>query len=105
MRFVVFILSVLAAPLARAEGLAIETSTHVGYGMVSRSEQGFDGVGGSLVFLDLSLPLGERVAAGLRTLAQGGRKGAAEFYRLGSGPFVSWEAFDSLYLQLTANAY
>ena len=99
-------LFVLAAGSARA--VEVSTSTHVGYGLVARSTDGFSDVGGSLAFCDISVPLltgSQGLDGGLRSLAQGGRTTGAQFYRLGSGPFLSWEAFQNLYLQLTVNAY
>lgn len=98
------LVAALAAATARAEGLDVSTSTHFGYGVISRSA-GFENVGGSLAFMDLSVPLADGLDGGLRTLAQGGKGTAAQFYRLGSGPFLSWEAFEDLFLQLTLNAF
>lgn len=102
--FLAFV-SLLALP-ARADELVVSSASHLGYGMVSRTADGtFDGTGGTLAFFDVSVPLGASVDAGLRSLAQGGKAANASFYRLGSGPFVSWEAVESLFLQLTLNGY
>lgn len=66
------------------------TTSHVGYSMTRESSTGFDRIGGSMAYFDLARRLGSSFDAGLRTLAQGGRSDALEFYRLGSGPFVGW---------------
>ncbi len=100
-----FLLLLFPAGHAAAEELIVSTSTHVGYGLVARSTEGFKNVGGSLAFFDISVPLMDKVEGGLRSLAQGGKTASAQFYRLGSGPFVSWEAFEDLFLQVTLNAY
>jgi hypothetical protein len=101
--FFVLILLLLASP-ARAED-EVSTSTHFGYGLVARSSDGFKNVGGTLAFFDVSTPLSDGLDAGLRSLAQGGRTLATQYYRLGSGPFLSWEALQDLFLQVTVNAF
>lgn len=100
-----FVLILLTALASTARAAEVSSSTHLGYGLVAQSNAGFRNVGGSLAFFDISAPVAPGIDAGLRSLAQGGRTTTAQFYRLGSGPFVSWEAFESLYLQLTLNAY
>jgi hypothetical protein len=66
------------------------TTSHMAYATTRESSTGFEKVGGTMAYFDVARRLGPSVDFGLRTLAQGARSDALEFYRLGSGPFVGW---------------
>lgn len=87
----------LLAPVAHAQEWS--TATHLGLGIVDRSTTGFEKVAGSLVFLDVARRVAPQVEVGLRTSAMGGQHGEGAYYRLGTGPLVSWKVNESLTLQ------
>lgn len=66
------------------------TSTHIAYGLNRESSTGFEKIGGSMTYIDVSHTLGSRFDIGVRTLAQGAKSASREFYRLGSGPVIGW---------------
>ena len=88
MKFLVtFFTMAIATQLSAME---IKTATHVGFSVEQDSTTGFKDVGGSMLFLDLALAATDKIDVGMRTMAQGGQAEDSEFYRTGSGPFVSW---------------
>lgn len=77
----------------------IDTATHLGYAVEKASTTGFDNVGGSICLLDIIFPYSEDVAVGMRTAAVGGQKDSGRFYRLGSGPFVSYQVMKHWFIE------
>lgn len=69
---------------------AWSTSTHMAYAVNRQSSTGFEKIGGSMTYIDISHSLSPQFDLGLRTLAQGGKTTSREFYRLGSGPVIGW---------------
>lgn len=66
------------------------TTTHMAYAVNRQSSTGFEKIGGSMTYIDVSHDISSEFDLGLRTLAQGGKAKNLEFYRLGSGPVVGW---------------
>ena len=74
---------------------AWSAASHAGFAMVDRSSTGFNQVAGTLLYFDAGSAIGPAdfgLTLGIRTLAQGGQGRQSDFYRMGSGPLVSWQA-------------
>ncbi len=99
--------TLVAITIALTSQLALgwSTTTHVGMGVEDQSSTGFKQVAGSMMFLDLTHPLGDDWDLGVRTSGQGGRGGERQFYRLGAGPFVSWNFNESWSLQASISTF
>lgn len=97
-------LVLLLAPRALAyEGW--ESGAHVGYAVAQRTTTGFDNVGGSLAYFDLARRFDDDVAAGMRTLMQGGRGSSSEYYRLGVGPYASYRATEKVAVEMALSRF
>lgn len=88
------------ASAADAEEAATTTwsaTSHAGLGMVDRSSAGFAAVAGTMMYFDAARVVGTAesgLALGIRTLAEGGEGTDRTFYRMGSGPLLTWQASD-----------
>jgi hypothetical protein len=66
------------------------SAAHFGFATEAKSSTGFEKTSGSLSFLDVGHRSFKNIDLGLRTLMQGGQSDGYEYYRMGSGPMVSW---------------
>ena len=81
------------------------SSAHLGYGVARQASNGFAGVSGSMVFLDLEHHIDSRLTWGLRTLGQGGRAPQGEYYRMGAGPLLTWAIAPRWHLQMATGFF
>ena len=81
------------------------TTSHLGFAVVDQSTTGFDRSMGSLVFLDIEKVIAPKLALGFRTIAQGAKLGERAFYRLGTGPLLSYRVTDHWVIQAAATRF
>lgn len=75
---------------AQPEPWEPHSATRMGYAVSRSSSTGFAAIGGSALALDVGVGAGPELELGLRLHAVGGRRRELEYYRLGSGPYLSW---------------
>lgn len=97
MRYILKI-SVLAFALWSATATASTTSTHFGFGIETHPLYDLKGVGGSLLFLDWSVPVNDKIQMSLRTMANGAEFQGTELFRLSSGPAMLFEFQENSYI-------
>lgn len=76
------------------------STTHLGFGVEDQSSTGFHGTQGSTLFLDLDRKATENIAVGIRTSAFGGKNSGAEFYRMATGPLISFRIYNKFNISL-----
>ncbi len=72
-------------------GQDLYSAAHFGFANEDRSSTGFKNTSGSMSFLDVAYKLNPELNLGMRTLMQGGQQHDFSYYRMGSGPMISWQ--------------
>jgi hypothetical protein len=88
----------LAMATAAQATTMIKSGTALGYAAENSPAQGFKDSGGSRLSFDLLFPLAADWSIGLHTQAGGAQTGPRTFYRLASGPTISYGFWERMHL-------
>ncbi len=88
--FSLFVFSTIAHAEMEVESHWLRSSSHLGFAVEDQSSTSFSGTAGSMGFFDFGMALTDEIELGFRTLISGGRQPGASFYRLGTGPLLSY---------------
>src|SRR5690606_37991651 len=79
----------------------VKSGTSLGYAIENSPYKGFSNIGGSRLAFDLVYQIAEGIGVGLHSQGGGGHDGSRSFYRLCSGPTVTYQLWEKFRLAAT----
>jgi hypothetical protein len=79
----------------------VKSGTSLGYAVENSPYKGFSNIGGSRLAFDLVYQFADDIGVGLHSQGGGGHDGSRSFYRLCSGPTVTYQLWEKFRLAAT----
>ena len=94
LNLLIFCVSFLPSSFLNAEAATWISNSHFGIAIEEKSDLGFDRSAGTVLFFDFERHIYSDFNLGIRSYGSGATTSSAQFYRLMSGPLLTWSVFD-----------